>query len=73
MGPPSLFPRLAAYLSEIQAESQLIPTQRKAVLNTLAFFINKRRRNGEITQIVFVWTQNSHRSHLAQIWAQTAA
>ena len=61
MGPPTLFPRLAAYFSEIQAEAQSIPTQRKAVLDTLAFFIGERRRSGEIAREM-VWALGKVRS-----------
>ncbi len=73
MGSPALFPMLAAYFSEIQAEARLIPAKRKAALVPLAFFISERRRSGGIAQLVFVCTHNSRRSHLAQIWTQTAA
>ena len=68
-----LFPELGAFFAEARSESELIPAQRKADLDQLALFIKERRRAGKIAQLVFICTHNSRRSHLAQIWAQTAA
>ena len=68
-----LFPDLAVFFAAVRNESDLIPAQRRAALERLALFIDTRRRAGEIAQLVFICTHNSRRSHLAQIWAQTAA
>ena len=50
-----------------------IPAERKAVLDKAAQFIRERLDAGKPAQLTFVCTHNSRRSHLAQIWAQTAA
>jgi arsenate reductase len=50
-----------------------IPAERTAVLDTAAQFIRERLDAGKPAQLTFVCTHNSRRSHLAQIWAQTAA
>lgn len=50
-----------------------IVDERKLVLQPLINYINSRITNGHNTAINFICTHNSRRSHLAQIWAQTAA
>src|SRR5436190_3373333 len=50
-----------------------IPAERKAVLDKAAQFIRERLDGGKPAQLTFVCTHNSRRSHLAQVWAQTAA
>jgi protein-tyrosine-phosphatase len=55
------------------ADLDLIPTERRATLDELATFIAERRRAGEQAELIFICTHNSRRSHMAQLWAQTAA
>jgi arsenate reductase (thioredoxin) len=50
-----------------------VPAERKAILDKAAQFIRERLDTGKPAQLTFVCTHNSRRSHLAQIWAQTAA
>lgn len=50
-----------------------ISEERKSALMGLVDFIQNKRNNNEITNLIFICTHNSRRSHLAQIWAQTAA
>lgn len=67
-----LYPDLAAYVSEVQAEADMIPAERKAELAQLGDWIRSRVHTGEPANVVFICTHNSRRSHIAQIWAQTA-
>ena len=50
-----------------------ISDERKSTLVGLVDFIQNKRNNNEIINLIFICTHNSRRSHLAQIWAQTAA
>src|SRR5262245_5692053 len=50
-----------------------IEPSRKAELQQAATFIRERIAQGKPADVTFVCTANSRRSHLAQIWAQTAA
>jgi len=50
-----------------------VPAERRAVLDKAARFIRERLDAGKPAQLTFVCTHNSRRSHLAQIWTQTAA
>lgn len=50
-----------------------IPTERKELLEKLAQHISNNLKEGKPTNLVYVCTHNSRRSHLGQVWAQTAA
>ena len=50
-----------------------ISDERKSALASLIEFIQSKKNNNEIINLIFICTHNSRRSHLAQIWAQTAA
>jgi arsenate reductase len=48
------------------------PPERKTILQPLIDFIKKVDKEQEI-RLNFICTHNSRRSHLSQVWAQTAA
>jgi arsenate reductase len=50
-----------------------IPEERKARLQSLIEYIQDKVTMRELTNLNFICTHNSRRSHLAQIWAQTMA
>lgn len=50
-----------------------IPEERKKALKKLALFVESKVKAGEKAELIFICTHNSRRSHIAQIWAQTAA
>lgn len=66
-----LFPQLDAYIQKLLAEQDMIPAERQQTLQQLANYISKRGQN--LTQLNFICTHNSRRSHISQIWAATAA
>ncbi len=51
----------------------LISNERKELLNELARYISQKVRNHEEVNLNFICTHNSRRSHMGQIWGQTAA
>lgn len=61
-----LIDKLATRFHEINDE-------RKADLKSLIDFIQEKKNQQENINLIFICTHNSRRSHLAQIWAQTAA
>ncbi len=65
----SLRPTLHRAVSGFDA----IPDDRKRILKDAARFVAGRSREGEPARLTFICTHNSRRSHLAQVWAQTAA
>jgi len=60
---------IEAYIKEFNQ----IPEERKKALKKLALFIESKIRAGEKAELIFICTHNSRRSHISQIWAQTAA
>lgn len=50
-----------------------ISEERKQLLQSLIDFIQEKKDANKEIQLNFVCTHNSRRSHLSQIWAQTAA
>lgn len=50
-----------------------IPEERKELLNSFAAYIFEKVKSGKDVNLNFICTHNSRRSHMSQIWAQTAA
>jgi protein-tyrosine-phosphatase len=74
--PPSdapLLPALRPYVNEVAGELNTISAERKVVLDEIAATIAARLERGEEANLTFICTHNSRRSHMSQIWLQTAA
>lgn len=52
---------------------ELIPNERKELLIQFAEYISNKLKNEKEVNLTFICTHNSRRSHISQIWAQTAA
>lgn len=66
-----MYPRLLETIALFK--NQEIREERKVVLQPLIDFIQKRTEDERRTDINFICTHNSRRSHLAQVWAQMAS
>jgi arsenate reductase (thioredoxin) len=66
-------PLLKETIETLVMEFETIPAERKAPLSQLAEFVERKAAAGEKAELVFICTHNSRRSHISQIWAQTAA
>lgn len=64
---------LQKYVEARVAEFDQIPNERKAQLVKLAEYVRSRNQSNHPARLTFICTHNSRRSHLAQVWAQTAA
>lgn len=71
--PAVLLPRLRAYVEEVTAELDQVPPERQEVLRDIAAVMVEELRAGRDALATFICTHNSRRSHLSQIWLQTAA
>jgi arsenate reductase (thioredoxin) len=69
----NLLPALRPYVNEVANELGMISAERKVVLEAVASNIAARLAAGKTAQLTFICTHNSRRSHMSQIWAQTAA
>ena len=54
-------------------ELDLVPAERKVVLGAIVTSITAQLETGANAKLTFICTHNSRRSHMSQIWAQTAA
>ncbi len=68
-----IFTSIQEYFAGLAHEIEQIPTQRKALLHTLAGYIRAQQEAGEPAELIFICTHNSRRSHFGQIWAQCLA
>src|SRR4051794_25382701 len=68
-----LLPALRPYVQEIANDVNSVPAERKVVLDQIAATIATRLEDGHDADLTFICTHNSRRSHMSQIWAQTAA
>ena len=54
-------------------DTDAVSEERKSTLNMLIDYVQDRVNRREAIKLNFICTHNSRRSHLSQIWAQTAA
>jgi arsenate reductase len=71
--PRPLVPAIAAYVAATLAELDQIPVERRQRIAALASFVRDRTDSGEEVALTFICTHNSRRSHMSQVWAETAA
>jgi arsenate reductase len=64
---------LRPYVREVVASLKEVSSDRKALLDQVAATAFELLSNGRDANLTFICTHNSRRSHMSQIWAQTAA
>jgi arsenate reductase len=69
----NLYPKLQQTASLLVSQFGSIPKDRREILKQLTSFIQARIQSNEATELIFICTHNSRRSHISQIWAQAAA
>lgn len=68
-----LYPALKSLIAELEKEFPSIEADRLPVLDKLTSYMATGQKRNESINLIFICTHNSRRSHLSQIWAQTAA
>ena len=68
-----LLSSLSPTVEKLTREFDRIPAGRKEILNQLTTFVESKVKAGAKVYLNFICTHNSRRSHLSQIWAQSAA
>lgn len=68
-----MFEKLTQISESLIKDSDLIPNDRKNLLDELSIYIKEKLKSTGEVKLIFICTHNSRRSHLAQVWAQTAA
>lgn len=69
----TLLPAVEEYVEARVAEFDQISDERREQLKPLTEFVRQKIADGEPVPLTFICTHNSRRSHMSQIWAQTAA
>jgi len=64
---------IATKILELEKRFDEISSARKDLLNDFARYISEKLRSDKIVNLNFICTHNSRRSHMSQIWAQTAS
>ena len=67
----NFYPELTKSIEKILTQD--IQEEHRASLDKIAAYIREKQEKKEKCELVFICTHNSRRSHLSQIWAQTAA
>lgn len=68
-----MFPSIKNYCEALIGEFQLIPKERKILLEKIASYIHQKKSESELANLIYVCTHNSRRSHFGQIWAAVAS
>ncbi len=74
--PPSsatFYKKLKKYCHTLPNEFNQISEERKKDLIEMGNFVIEKRTTGKVCKLLFICTSNSRRSHMGQIWSQTAA
>ncbi len=64
---------LRPYVQQVAEHLDQVPEERRILLTQIATNMAARLDRGEHVNLTFICTHNSRRSHMSQIWAQTAA
>jgi arsenate reductase (thioredoxin) len=68
-----VLPAVERTINKLVSEFNKITDNRKSAISHLVIYIAQKKREGKTVSLNFVCTHNSRRSHISQIWAQTAA
>jgi arsenate reductase len=66
-----MFSKLKDYINQLEIDA--IPEDRKSLLDELTAYISFKQKENQPTNLNFICTHNSRRSHLGQVWAAAMA
>jgi len=64
---------ITSYCENLTKEFSLISAERKVLLEKIADYITSKQRQNKQTNLVYICTHNSRRSHFGQVWAKVAS
>jgi arsenate reductase (thioredoxin) len=73
MSTHKVLPAVEGTIDKLVSEFNQITEERKSAISHLKTYIVQQKQQGKKISLNFVCTHNSRRSHISQIWAQTAA
>jgi arsenate reductase (thioredoxin) len=68
-----IIPNVQSTIDKLVKEFNQIPEERKDVIRQLTDYVANKSKGNQDILLNFICTHNSRRSHISQIWAQTAA
>src|SRR5688572_603667 len=68
-----VLPAVGRTIDKLISEFPQITDERKSAIRYLEKYISENKQKGKKISLNFVCTHNSRRSHISQVWAQTAA
>jgi len=68
-----MFESIQKYCQELTREFEMIPMERKLLLDKIVSYIQSKRTEGRPVNLVYICTHNSRRSHFGQVWAHVAS
>ena len=68
-----ILPTLEKKINKLENSFDLIPIERRELLIQFSEYISKKLEIENEINLTFICTHNSRRSHISQIWAQTAS
>ena len=68
-----MFQKIKDHCDQLVKNFEMIPEDRKRILNTLTSYVQTKFDSNQPIQLLFVCTHNSRRSHLGQVWSAVAA
>ncbi len=69
----NIYSGIEQYIQTSVKDFDNIPEDRKVQLKKISLFVKTKLSSEKKADLVFICTHNSRRSHMAQIWAKTAA
>jgi len=71
--PKLVLPALQETIDKLRGEFPQIPNERKPIIKELTDYVAQKAKAHQKIKLNFICTHNSRRSHISQVWAQTAA
>ncbi len=68
-----MFKLIKENIESFEANVDLIPIERKVILNQLSDYFIDRKKKGRDIKVIVICTHNSRRSHMAQLWLAASA
>lgn len=70
---PAFFPEIQQYLDSLKTDLATLTAERKERLLQIAAYLQTQQAAGDRSELVFICTHNSRRSHFGQVWAKVLA
>ncbi|AEA45045.1 protein-tyrosine-phosphatase [Fluviicola taffensis] len=68
-----MYSKVRNYLDDLKNQFDSISVERKEILTKIANYIRSKKELGKSTDLVYICTHNSRRSHFGQVWAKAAS